>query len=60
METEKKVWVTPELIILVRSAPEEAVLAVCKGDSITIGPRPADGECTTVPMCDPCNSIGLS
>ena len=27
---EKKEWKTPELIILVRSKPEEAVLAACK------------------------------
>jgi hypothetical protein len=26
----KKPWVTPELIVLVRSKPEEAVLATCK------------------------------
>ncbi len=27
---EKKTWVTPELIVLVRSKPEEAVLTACK------------------------------
>jgi hypothetical protein len=26
----KKEWVTPELIVLVRSKPEEAVLTACK------------------------------
>ncbi len=31
MTESKKAWVTPELIVLVRSKPEEAVLAVCKG-----------------------------
>lgn len=30
METRKKAWQTPELIVLVRSRPEEAVLATCK------------------------------
>jgi len=35
METEKKLqvkkeWKTPELIVLVRSKPEEAVLGACK------------------------------
>jgi hypothetical protein len=30
----KKEWVAPELLVLVRSHPEEAVLAACKGGSI--------------------------
>ena len=29
-QTQKKEWKTPELIVLVRSKPEEAVLAACK------------------------------
>ena len=33
MTENKKEWVEPELIVLVRSKPEEAVLTVCKGDS---------------------------
>ncbi len=28
--TQKKAWVTPELTVLVRSKPEEAVLGDCK------------------------------
>jgi hypothetical protein len=27
----KKSWIKPELIVLVRNKPEEAVLALCKG-----------------------------
>jgi len=34
MTESKKAWVTPELIVLVRSKPEEAVLAACKGGTI--------------------------
>ena len=30
MTESKKVWVKPELIVLVRSKPEEAVLVGCK------------------------------
>lgn len=30
MTTSKKAWSEPELIVLVRSKPEEAVLAACK------------------------------
>ncbi len=29
-QEQKKAWVTPELIVLVRSKPEEAVLTGCK------------------------------
>ena len=32
--TEKKAWQKPELIVLARSNPEEAVLTTCKGNSI--------------------------
>ena len=40
--TEKKPWTGPELIVLVRNQPEEAVLAVCKlynvvGDPYSLG-----------------------
>jgi uncharacterized radical SAM superfamily Fe-S cluster-containing enzyme len=31
MTERRKAWVTPELIVLVRSKPEEAVLTACKG-----------------------------
>jgi hypothetical protein len=34
MTESKKEWQKPELIVLVRSKPEEAVLAGCKGHSI--------------------------
>jgi len=35
MTESKKAWVTPELIVLVRSKPEEAVLVACKGSPYT-------------------------
>jgi hypothetical protein len=34
---EEKEWTEPELIVLVRSKPEEAVLGACKTDSETGG-----------------------
>lgn len=37
MTKSKKEWVTPELIVLVRSKPEEAVLAGCKRSG-AVGP----------------------
>jgi len=43
MTKSQKVWVKPELIILVRSKPEEAVLTVCKAGAA--GPFSEDGKC---------------
>jgi hypothetical protein len=34
----KKKWVTPELIVLVRGTPQEAVLTSCKETTATPGP----------------------
>ena len=45
MTKSQKVWVKPELIILVRSKPEEAVLAACKGGSFLTDPGSFDGNC---------------
>jgi hypothetical protein len=35
----KKSWTTPELIVVVRSTPEENVLAGCKHPNIHSGPN---------------------
>ena len=49
-EPTRRAWSTPELIVLVRSGPEEAVLAVCKsgGDGgVTGAPNGAwASDCT--------------
>ena len=37
---EKKTWVTPELIVLVRRRPGEAVLVTCKPPSLNADPVP--------------------
>ena len=34
MDVQIKNWTTPELIVLVRSNPEESVLTVCKGGGL--------------------------
>ena len=38
----KKVWEEPKLVALVRSKPEERVLAFCKGEMLV---GPGDGNC---------------
>jgi len=51
-QTEKE-WKTPELIVLVRSKPEEAVLGVCKWDAD--GPGAEFSSCYgygCMPLCD--------
>jgi len=46
METQKKEWKTPELIVLVRSKPEEAVLAACKNTTtVPNGPTTNNTGC---------------
>jgi uncharacterized protein (UPF0371 family) len=41
----KKTWTTPELIVLVRSKPEEGVLAVCKSGMSHTGNAGTDSSC---------------
>lgn len=40
---EKESWIQPELIILLRGKPEEAVLLTCKVDHNTTGPLNING-----------------
>lgn len=54
MVAEKKSWHKPELTVLVRSRPEEAVLATCKTTGMA-GPTVLYGACARkmdkVPSC---------
>ena len=43
--TQKKEWTKPELIVLVRSKPEEAVLAACKNASAGSNAANSDTRC---------------
>lgn len=47
MTESKKEWVTPELIVLVRSKPEEAVLAACKRATASAGSGSGKSACYT-------------
>ena len=45
-EPTRRAWSKPELIVLVRSGPEEAVLDGCKGQTIAFtGPQQNNGYC---------------
>ena len=49
-ELGRPAWARPELIVLVRSTPEEAVLILCKMDDehVHLGPNPVNQSCTSV------------
>jgi hypothetical protein len=55
MTAEKQTWRRPELVVLVRSRPEEAVLTACKGnagvntpDSPNCGKPGKRADCTVI------------
>ena len=59
MTESKKVWVEPELIVLVRNKAEETVLIICKG--IGTGPVSSNLNCIGMtPSCSPCETPGAS
>jgi len=61
MTESKKNWVTPELIVLVRSKPEEGVLAGCKVFSETnYGANGIYGTCSITVCLTPCAAIAGS
>ena len=64
MTESKKVWVEPELIVLVRHNPEEAVLANCKhGVGVGGGGPVTEGYgaiCSTSLSCGQCDNFGDS
>jgi hypothetical protein len=59
-QTQKKEWKTPELIVLVRSKPEEAVLTGCKWVAPLIGPSSMNANCAQEPSCVSCDGVSLS
>ncbi|MCX5977451.1 MAG: hypothetical protein NTV33_11680 [Coprothermobacterota bacterium] len=53
----KKEWTEPELIVLVRNKPEEAVLRGCKGGE-PADSKSCDGGCFQLNLdyrCEPCD-----
>lgn len=54
----KKAWAKPELIVLVRGKPEEAVLNACKGDGPPTSSGQGWGMCSV--DCGNCQLVGTS
>jgi len=53
----KKEWTEPELIVLVRNKPEEAVLGACKTVQQTEGPSSRNEDCCVEDGgCIPCGA----
>jgi len=48
-----KTWTRPQLIQLLRSSPEEAVLAACKTSQTGTGPRTEATFCNTMAVFGP-------
>ncbi len=58
--TPRQPWIQPQLIVLVRSRPEEAVLGSCKYISTSGSPNGADGECVIGDPCQSCDTYESS
>ena len=57
----KKIWVKPELVILVRNQPEESVLQACKSNWHAVkGPEMAYDMCLDFMSSINCNSLADS
>jgi hypothetical protein len=54
MTESKKTWVEPELIVLVRSKPEEAVLVACKNTGAFGDPNAEHDDCVGLFGCEVC------
>jgi hypothetical protein len=61
-DTTKKAWFRPELIVLVRGRPEEAILNACKGNGLSdLSPDDDRTGCSISPGCTSgCNALGSS
>ncbi len=65
METDKKLqakkeWTKPELLVLVRNKPEEAVLVICKFSGGGVPTSQAGGCMREFYGCSNCDTIGTS
>ena len=48
---QKKEWRKPELIVLVRSEPEETILVICKATTVRGGPNYYNTGCRSATNC---------
>ena len=60
-----KTWQKPQLIVLVRTRPEEAILTFCKADSTGTGSQSTNQGCWGAPppllgFCTFCDTVNAS
>ena len=60
MDDNRKEWQKPELIVLVRSRPEEAVLVGCKATGVVPVVNNWDDNRCKISECGTCNAHGTS
>jgi hypothetical protein len=59
--TQKKVWFSPQIIILQRRNPQECVLSICKNDGGITGPNEQFNGCYYEEECESgCSDIAPS
>jgi len=59
-EPTRRAWSKPELIVLVRSGPEESVLAACKNAAGAATEKGSENDCFSPPQTtcgNPCAAI---
>jgi hypothetical protein len=60
MDAGKKMWDRPELTVLVRSQPEEAVLGACKSATVSSATGPSKKVCSDPQMPAGCFNLNPS
>ena len=56
----KKKWQKPELVIMVRTTPDEVVLTVCKGNNSAQSPAVNFSLCSLAGCDSPCSALAAS
>ena len=59
VQTQRR-WSKPELVVIARSQPEEAVLTACKGDGAITNAGGKNGDCFSQTGHAPCVNIASS
>ncbi len=59
-EPTRRAWNKPELIVLVRSGPEEAVLTLCKNVRQLLAATNAAANCMQYVVCVSCDDLSTS
>ena len=56
----QKKWQKPELVVLVRTTPDEVVLTACKGNNVATNPAVNFTLCSLAGCDSPCSALAAS